>query len=1785
MVGRGGWVSVWGTSADGSSHCNRFWIEDGSIWSPTWLMFSCQGRSVSSRRWVPTPYLSGQDVSFVEQADVDEAHVLLVPQFEAAAITCRRLLLSPGAARDNANRIPEGWQLRPDLGARVVHSWPRNGDVLIPQLVGRLFQSGVVSFAVAATQRPLGILLFCLVGVSSAYAADAGPATPSMTVEHQPEIPPSAAVLPHNPARMLSPFTGISEEIVITPDTLVDEVRSALSGEEPHWYRDVMPLWPALWQQTAVFVPVPPCGELVCVAVVSPEWQLAVLLPRRADLEWVLAHLRRMTPGAVMSLRPPIAAQVDGQSDRRAVDWRSGDVLMAFQRSDEAGSYGPPVFVSASHVRHAAIWSYDFIVQCELPLLICRVGRHPSGTTMPPPVRWVAAEGAFTGRFRVKFPGRWTPVPWAYSDSITLCQRSDDPEHCTILLERCAGLELSFVCTTVSTLATRYSLARIAQVPPEQVSLLGHSADLEEWPPLRDGDIVHYTVDVPASRGLRVSPRAVLFGAVCWLSRWGCLFTSFGLLGVPLAPGHGPLRPVSGVPESIFIATDGSGLHGGSWAFLAWGYFRGQWFRIGWDGMSLAATPWIRKHYDTLPPFLHSYASELVALQAAAIWCCARLDAWQTLMGSRPRSVTLVGDNVAALQVASGAGAAGGPVATATRVLWQATQGRINTFFRHVHSHVGVLANTLADALAALRLPCPLALLESPAGSAPLSDMLDDLGPLLWLVPRAQMQDGRPCFLLHSTPDAGQDGTGDTVDVQDMPAESTHGPVVGSSTAQCRRQAPSLVSLVAITANVQTMKDAPSSIFNPSGHAARRQYLLKQVSDIPCDILCIQEARSKEGRWCTGGWLSWRSGHLKGQYGCEIWVRPDLLHPALGLNDWRLIASSPRILVVTCIDPRLPLTICSAHAPHADRPASEASAFWNDLRVALLRAPSRRGVMIGIDANADFFAQDEEGDLIGSHLAVGEPGRNDMHLLELCLQLGLYAPATHAGIQVGPRWSWEHTSGARKRIDHVLFQTGPWAVSSTAQALDLDLGHSTRDHVPLRAYAQLRCPAASCITQRPRRWTPTELAQHGAGMWQQVRRQIDASSCPSQCIETLLRCYSERARSLPQRPPLQPRQPYITTSTVQSLVDLRDWRQQLRCVKKAHHICCVHVCFMLWRGHVVPTADVAARRDSGRLWAVMASQERKLSRRAHDRARRDKTRHFLHLTQAATDQWHADGKPTEAICKLRWASRKAAERRAVFAAGGYDIDAQLEEQFRAQEGGISATPGQVLQSYHKWVSCDVPPCHSAVPSLLQLESLCRRQQASKAPGPDLVLNEFWRLFPAYAGQWFWQVWVHAALSGHEPFHFKMALICALYKKGPAALPQNYRSIALMNGMAKVWHSHLRSTLGQSVLHGYDPLQLGGRRGIPVGFAVAAYRCAAELSHLAGRSLAVLFVDVQAAYYEASRTLVFQGGELDSPAAGLEVAHLGALASNLLRSGALERLGVPESERSLLADCVACSHWRLVTSERLYVATRGSRPGDGLADIIFGALFSIALQHIRRTCTLEGLGHYGSGEATGCSNDLLQLGWADDLAVLTDFANPLELQARFPQVASIVVSTLQALKFRVNLGAGKTEALLEIRGPQAKRVRGELLTGDSAISLAPGITLRLTPEYRYLGVVQTPRDTGRRDIELCANRACGAWAHGRNLLASPSLPWALKLAWMSGRVLPAAYATLATSIAVSARAWSPLTGFYERAARTIVGSWQFGHILTGPLLGAVLGLTTPESPSMLLSSPAAGWLFK
>ena len=188
----------------------------------------------------------------------------------------------------------------------------------------------------------------------------------------------------------------------------------------------------------------------------------------------------------------------------------------------------------------------------------------------------------------------------------------------------------------------------------------------------------------------------------------------------------------------------------------------------------------------------------------------------------------------------------------------------------------------------------------------------------------------------------------------------------------------------------------------------------------------------------------------------------------------------------------------------------------------------------------------------------------------------------------------------------------------------------------------------------------------------------------------------------------------------------------------------------------------------------------------------------------------------------------------------------------------------MLEAASQWWHQLKRACTATIPTLVEAEFAARKQAGKKAPGPDGIPNEPWRDFPVQAGGWFWALCLRISLVRKEPLQFKRALVCALHKKGPAALPENYRSIALLNGMAKIWHGRVHRIVGQSVLGRYDPLQLGGHAGVPVGCAVAAFRSALDLSTAQGPFSAVLFVDIQAAYYEASRSLLFHGDSAGVP---------------------------------------------------------------------------------------------------------------------------------------------------------------------------------------------------------------------------------------------------------------------------------------------------------------------------------
>ncbi|CAE7381000.1 unnamed protein product, partial [Symbiodinium sp. CCMP2592] len=1223
-----------------------------------------------------------------------------------------------------------------------------------------------------------------------------------------------------------------------------------------------------------------------------------------------------------------------------------------------------------------------------------------------------------------------------------------------------------------------------------------------------------------------------------------------------------------GVPDQVLIATDGSGERGGAWAFCVWVWWRHKWHRVGWFGAAGADTPWFSG--TAAPGSGVSFHAELWALQAAGLWLLAWVDRLSLLTSAAPAKVTIAVDNASALQIAAGQAQASEPVTTLTRYIWQAVQSRMSTRFQHVHSHVGILPNTIADFLAGW------------AGrtswhpwkhvDAALPALLQEAAPWLWLIPHAKVVQGRPWIRL-----TAQSLTH---------APAGRGPAVQCPSTEVPCAAPSLepqrplplapsLSLRIVTANVQTMRDSCASFFNPSGHGQRRQYLYSQVAQLGLDVVCLQETRSKGGRWDTAGLLTWRSGAQKGSYGCEIWVRPQIVNPPLRLDDWRIACADPRLLVIVCKRADLPLAVVAAHAPHADRPVPEIHHFWSSLQSQLCQLPRALTLVLGLDANADLLWADDDHAYIGDALGNGEEGAGEQGLFDTIQRFGLLAPASFSDLQDGPGWSWEHTGGTRKRLDHILLQAGPWSCRRTRQLPELDILNGRRDHMPLLVECDLRGQATRPKAPAPPRATVHQARAIAADLWGALPstfRHIDSVGAEVQALKTKHSCL---LRALP-RPPRRPiRQPYITAASVAALDRVRQAREQLPRLRTNLEWQQRRFLLQVWRlGCTRRHPDAAPLRPdpTGLQHARLLLQAcnlhvRGLQQKAHYLARSDKLAHFRTLTLEATKHWEATGVPLESIRHLRWASRKAHERRSVHAAGGFDIDSELEAQFRDQEGASLVSPVQLSSAAERWMNEPRLPCAEAVPTLLQMEQMCVRQAAAKAPGPDGLRNELWRAQGASAGQWLWPLCVRIALQGREPFAFKAAIVCALYKKGPASLPANYRSIALLNGIAKLWHSHLRSTVGGHVLSRYEPMQLGGRKGVHTGFALAAFRCAWDLSISAGRCVAVVFVDIQAAYYEASRDLLFEGFPDD--VALPEHHHLAGLVLSLQQQGALAALGVAEDVVALLRDCVALSHWSLSGSSNIFLASRGSRPGDGLADILFGALFAVGLQHIQRVATRQGIVHNSAGAEVGLSPGVKPIGWADDLAVMADFDRPADLLVQLPVLVGIILDTLRLLRFRVNLGAGKTEALVDIRGEGARAARGVLLTGDAMLKISDSDSIRLCPEYKYLGVAQLPRDTGRRDCELAAQRGAAAASLARTLLCSNCLPWELKRAWVAGRVLPSAYSSLAMSLADSGRATAPLAGLFDRTARILLSSWQVGHKLTTPLLRLLADITPPD----------------
>ncbi len=197
-------------------------------------------------------------------------------------------------------------------------------------------------------------------------------------------------------------------------------------------------------------------------------------------------------------------------------------------------------------------------------------------------------------------------------------------------------------------------------------------------------------------------------------------------------------------------------------------------------------------------------------------------------------------------------------------------------------------------------------------------------------------------------------------------------------------------------------------------------------------------------------------------------------------------------------------------------------------------------------------------------------------------------------------------------------------------------------------------------------------------------------------------------------------------------------------------------------------------------------------------------------------------------------------------------------------------------------------------------------------------------------------------------------------------------------------------------------------------------------------------------------------------------------------GATDLSDMSASHRALLSELSTGTWFKVIGSELVTQTHGGSRPGDGLADLIFGFVFGRLLANLKTSLATKGLwsdepwilpvereqilDHLDEQVTVPCNLDVI---WADDLALAfrNDYAS--ELVDDIKLVAADLFDWCALFGMTPNTGRGKSEILLQLRGPHSREVRLQVFSGDSpALEISPQrcppMKLHLVHLYKHLG---------------------------------------------------------------------------------------------------------------------------
>ena len=871
-------------------------------------------------------------------------------------------------------------------------------------------------------------------------------------------------------------------------------------------------------------------------------------------------------------------------------------------------------------------------------------------------------------------------------------------------------------------------------------------------------------------------------------------------------------------------------------------------------------------------------------------------------------------------------------------------------------------------------------------------------------------------------------------------------------------------------------------------------FLRQQCEEHMLHLIGLQETRTPDAVTIDTSYMRFVGSAISGNGGVELWVsKTQQLCTDEGPTTLRredvvvlhaestLLIAKVRILgtVATCI---------VAYAPHRGHLRETISNWWTQLIILLKQYRCTPPFILMIDANATVAAQQPR---IGEHGA-RDPDTAGTLFMHFCKTQEVALPCTFQNIHPGSTATMLESNALHQgtRNDYIGISQSllDLCVASWVEP-SMDAGHGKIDH--LAVFLDIQWPIRT-TTKRPStvHFDRAKIAMATPETWEAffqdwptIPWHMDVTSH----VKAGWGVPSGKADgALPQRPLSSTQLMYVwhyqrplwaKTPSTQTTIEHKIYHRALDAA------ICIGRMDGKMRKKITCTYIARYRHLSGNL------------------------KHGLRQDQA---QWLQDrvglieNHPTKDIAKLLRPLRMGKRVRhlgyrqlpqvrledGTLATTHEQTLTRWRSHFSTMEGGRNTSPEDLWETWQTqrnvFVNHDMPENLDDIPTVFELEHFMRQSKCNKAMGHDLLPGELLHYAAPHMATRLWPVMAKMSMWVDEPLQWKSGRLITAYKhKGNVQDPGSYRALLVSSSLGKAMHNVWRRRVYPYVQSGASPLQFSAQHRALVTQASHCARLFAYQAEQNDRSCFLIFLDIQSAYYQLIRQHAVDLSFEDSNILeflrrmGIDPMHIDDLAAILSQPSALEQQGCPSHLHQMVSEVHRSTWWKLEADPTLTQTSKGTRPGDGFADVLWSMVFSRYINKINECLTsvdicrsLSWNGEVaflsGRGERSIPGGAIV---WADDAVIAADHSDPHRMIPMLQTSMVIIINELIKLGMKPNMAKGKTEAMVILRGRGSKKIKQYLhchCKGQVTLDIEQPEyqTLRVVSRYVHLGGVLT-----------------------------------------------------------------------------------------------------------------------